>query len=206
LDGVRGEGYYVVVPKILTPPLEGGTDGDGLPANFDMAVRGAEIRPFIISYPWAMLAPRVNAVLKYMLSEGISKIALFGVCWGGWVSSQILADENMPPQVICSVIPHPSITCEEMHGGDAVKLVSRAKGPMLLLPAGNDPDRYRPGGDMFEALRAAQPDSDVSLDFGAMKHGWSTRGDVSDPATRAAVDLALSKAITYISAQFAKRP
>ena len=206
IDGVRGESYYVVVPKILIPALEGGTDGDGLPADFDMAARGGEIRPFITSFPWPVLAPRVNAALKHMLTEGITKIGLVGFCWGGWVTSKIQAGDDKPPQVVCAVVPHPSITCEEMHGGDTVQLVSRAKGPMLLLPAGNDPDRYRPGGDVLEALRAAQPESDVALDFGEMRHGWAVRGDVSDPAVRAAVDLALGKAIRYISAQFARRP
>lgn len=41
-----------MVPKLLNPPLEGGVDGDGLPPNFDMSVRGAELGPFIKSYPW----------------------------------------------------------------------------------------------------------------------------------------------------------
>ena len=41
-----------MVPKLLIPPLEGGTDGDGLPPNFDLATRGAEVGPFIKSYPW----------------------------------------------------------------------------------------------------------------------------------------------------------
>lgn len=28
-DYLVGYGYYVVVPKLLTPPIDGGTDGDG---------------------------------------------------------------------------------------------------------------------------------------------------------------------------------
>ncbi len=205
LDGVRGSGYYVIVPKILTPPFEGGNDGDGLPADFDMAARGDVLGPFIKSYPWDLLLPRLNAAVKHMLNEGVTKIALVGFCWGGWVASHILAEENLPSEVVCAAIPHPSITCEEMHGGNAVDLVSRSKGPVLLLPAGNDSDRYRPGGDILEALRAVHPDSDAALDFGEMRHGWSVRGDITVPAIRAAVDLALDKSLQFIATQLAKR-
>jgi dienelactone hydrolase len=205
LDGVRGSGYYVVVPKILTPAFEGGHDGDGLPADFDLATRGDVLGPFIKSFPWDLLSPRLNAALKHMINEGITKIALVGFCWGGWAASHILAEDSMPTQVVCAAIPHPSILCEEMHGGNAVDLVSRSKGPVLLLPAGNDSDRYRPGGDILEALRAVHPDSDAALDFGEMRHGWAVRGDVAVPAVRAAVDLALDKSLRFIAAQFAKR-
>ena len=206
LDGVRGSSYYVVIPKILTPPLEGGNDGDGLPADFDVSRRD-ETRPFIRSFTWEILAPRVNAILRHLVEQGITKIALVGFCWGGWVTSHIQAqDDPASSRVLCAVVPHPSITCEEMHGGDPVALVSRARSPALLLPAGNDSDRYRPGGDILEALRQAQPDSDVALDFAAMQHGWAVRGDVSDPAVRAAVDLAVDKTLQFIAAQFAKAP
>ncbi len=174
-----------------------------MPADFDMATRGDVIGPFIKSYPWDLISPRLNAALRHMVNEGVTKIALVGFCWGGWAASHLLAEDNSPPQVICAAIPHPSIACEEMHGGNAVDLVSRSKGPVLLLPAGNDTDRYRPGGDVLEALRAAQPDSDAALDFGEMRHGWAVRGDVSVPDVRAAVDLALDKSLRFITAQFA---
>jgi dienelactone hydrolase len=45
-------GFFVMVPKLLAPPLEGGVDGDGLPPNFEMNIRGGEIGPFIKSFPW----------------------------------------------------------------------------------------------------------------------------------------------------------
>jgi hypothetical protein len=32
-------GFFVVVPKVLQPVLEGGTDGDGLPPGFDIGER-----------------------------------------------------------------------------------------------------------------------------------------------------------------------
>ncbi len=41
-----------MVTKLLTPPLEGGVDGDGLPANFNLEVRKNEFRLFIKTHPW----------------------------------------------------------------------------------------------------------------------------------------------------------
>ena len=32
-DGLAAEGYLVAVPKLLTPALDGGTDGDALPPD-----------------------------------------------------------------------------------------------------------------------------------------------------------------------------
>jgi hypothetical protein len=49
---------------------------------------------------------------------------------------------DMPKELVAGVIAHPSITLEEnIFNGNAVDLVARSQRPILLLPAGNDPDR-----------------------------------------------------------------
>ena len=165
-------GCYVVVPKICLPAVEEGTDGAGFPPDFDLMTRGAELGPFIKALKWADLRPKMAALLRHMVDSGLSKIGIVGYCWGGWVVSHCLADPDMPEQVACGISPHPSITCEEsMHGGNVLELMARVKRPMFLLPAGNDSDRYRPGGDLWESLKASQPGSKLSLNFGEMKHG-----------------------------------
>lgn len=65
---------------------------------------------------------------------------------------------------------------------------------------GNDPDRYRPGGDIFDALKSSSPNSDcMPTEFAEMKHGWVIRGDAEDPAVRKGIDLALSRSLEFMS-------
>jgi len=47
-DELAKQGLNVWVPKVLAP-FEGGTDGDGLPPDFDIAKRGSELGPLISS-------------------------------------------------------------------------------------------------------------------------------------------------------------
>jgi hypothetical protein len=56
---------------------------------------------------------------------------------------------------------------------------------------GNDKDTFRPGGEIYEAMKSAAPDSVCIDEFKDVVHGWTTRGDVSDPAVDSAVKLAL---------------
>lgn len=56
--------------------------------------------------------------------------------------------------VVSGVSPHPSIWLEgKVYGGNDGALCSQIKSPMLLMPAGDDGDTYRPGGEIFDALK-----------------------------------------------------
>lgn len=69
------------------------------------------------------------------------------------------------------------------------------------MPAGNDPDDYRPGGSVISALQANNPKSTTIFEpFQDMRHGWVPRGDISDPNVDAAVKLALKHASDFFAA------
>ena len=56
--------------------------------------------------------------------------------------------------VVVGASPHPSIWLEgKVYGGNDGALCSQIKSPMLLMPAGDDADTYRPGGEIFDALK-----------------------------------------------------
>jgi hypothetical protein len=106
----------------------------------------------------------------------------------------------MPAEIKVGVIAHPSVHLEDMiFGRDAGVLAGKAQRPILLLPAGNDPERYRSGGDIYESLKAVQPSSDVDLRFSEMTHGWVPRGNLSDPAVETGVDMAMKASIDYFA-------
>ena len=72
------------------------------------------------------------------------------------------------------VIFHPSLSLEErIFGGNPAKVAEKIKCPILLMPAGNDPDIYRTGGDVLEALKYNNSKSNF-IDFPNMQHGWVT--------------------------------
>ena len=60
----------MVVPKLLSPPLDEGTGGDGLPTPFDMASRRPEFLEWIKGFSWeADWGPGMRAVLNYCKSQ-----------------------------------------------------------------------------------------------------------------------------------------
>lgn len=194
---------YCVVPKVLQPAFEGGTDGDALPENFDFATRMAEVGPWVKALEWdGNLRARVMSMLKHTIDGGAKKIGILGFCWGGWVCAKVLADPEMPPEMSCAVSAHPSvINLEERHEGNLLELASKIKKPFLLMPAQNDPDGYRPGGDFYEALKAVQPNSEI-VDFPDMKHGWVPRSDLTDAAVKRDVERAVNLTVEYFAKHF----
>jgi dienelactone hydrolase len=133
-----------------------------------------------------------------MKEGGINKIASVGFCWGGVMVAHTL--DEYASDVVCGVVPHPSFGLEDMvYGGKSLSLIQAVKRPMLLCPAGNDPDNVKEGGELILALKANNPDSETSMDFQDQQHGFSLRGDVKDPNIKAKVELFLEKAYAFIS-------
>ncbi len=58
------------------------------------------------------------------------------------------------------------------------------KQPLLLMPTANDPDNVKEGGELVAALQANNAESATSADFLDVQHGFSVRGDVSDPKVK----------------------
>eukprot|EP00597_Dinobryon_sp_UTEXLB2267_P016197 CAMPEP_0201096530 /NCGR_PEP_ID=MMETSP0812-20130820/5509_1 /ASSEMBLY_ACC=CAM_ASM_000668 /TAXON_ID=98059 /ORGANISM="Dinobryon sp., Strain UTEXLB2267" /LENGTH=256 /DNA_ID=CAMNT_0047350843 /DNA_START=70 /DNA_END=840 /DNA_ORIENTATION=+ len=192
-DYYADNGYYAIVPKILQPAMEGAVDGDGhadVPFNLQ----------YTISITWeGCVQPRVQSMIEHLKSVGIEKAVMIGFCWGGWVLAHTLSDSEMSGLFVCGAVPHPSIQLEQAYGGKPVELLSRVTRPMLLMPAQNDSDSYREGGEWFEALLMNNPSS-ATIDFPTMTHGWVPRGDVSIPGMEAEVERALSSMLAFFKA------
>ena len=81
-DTLAEDGYLVVCPKLLQPALEGGTDGDGLPPDFNIAERGADFGPWAKQIPWhGKCDVQVKSILSYLDSKNVEKIGMAGFCW-----------------------------------------------------------------------------------------------------------------------------
>lgn len=132
-DAFGVEGYRVYVPKLLTPPLEGGTDGDGLPPTFDLSKRGGDMMAWLKSIgPWSAYEPKVKALISYAKADGAKALGCVGFCWGGWASFHTSA---MTKDVKCGVIFHPSCQLEAAHGGDLGEFIKAVQAPMYFMPS-----------------------------------------------------------------------
>ncbi|CAK0841906.1 unnamed protein product [Prorocentrum cordatum] len=51
----------VVVPRLLdSPPMDGGTNGDGLPPDFDVEARQEDLRNWLLKHSWDVLEPKAK--------------------------------------------------------------------------------------------------------------------------------------------------
>jgi len=192
-------GAYCVVPKLLNGgnapfngPFEGGSNGDGLPPNLDLEKRGQEALPFILSFKWDSIKPKMASALTHMKENGCIKIGGVGFCRGGWALAHFSAEGG---DLVDCAVPHPSIHLEGMHKGDPVALLGQVKCPFLLMPAGNDPDLYNPGKS---TIMLKLPSGSETKPFPDMLHGWSIRGNLADAKISRDAKAALDATEQYL--------
>jgi len=106
----------VVIPMLLVPPYEGGTDGDGLPPDFNMMTRFMEATGWMKTISWEeTVKPRLSGIHSILLKKGGDsiKISLMGFCWGGWALSKMLSEPELFTNITCGMTPHPSVSMVE---------------------------------------------------------------------------------------------
>ena len=171
----------VAVPKLLTPCLGEGTDGDALPPDGQFSM------DWMKGFPWTTQKPKVDAALGLLRSKGATKIGVMGFCYGGhpccWASSE-------HEDVLAGVVCHPSMQLEAFaFGGDCAALMRSVKCPFLLAPAGNDMATWGPEAPFVAALMESVKGAEcVIKGYPEMSHGWSVRGDVSDAAVKRGIE------------------
>lgn len=87
---------------------------------------------------------------------------------------------------------------------DMLVLASQIRGPFCLLPASNDPNDYRVGGGLYQAMKAKHDDTEVQDDFNDVVHGFLSRGNIEDEVVKSKILLAMTHINKFISSQFSK--
>lgn len=199
-DELSKKGLSVWVPKILVPPLEGGTDGDGLPPTFDIGKRGSELGP-LLGGDWnaSKTLPKVMTVITAMKSGGIKKMGIIGVCYGAWIGMKVAKES--PISLVGCASPHPSLHIEGMLGGDPVALSKGSKCPWAFFPcgtagaAGADGEMYDAEGDVFKALEEKFPGKNTTKRYSSMIHGFWPRGSIKESEFNAGTGEEVEKAV-----------
>jgi dienelactone hydrolase len=190
-----GTADFVLVPKLLSPGLDGGIQGDGLPAGFDFKTRGAEFFPFLTTFGWeSSWKAKLDAVVAHAKAAGAARLGLLGFCFGGMLASLTAADPAVKALVVC----HPTLQLNKaaFGGPPPEEMVASLVCPIFFMPAGDDPATYMPGGETHTAL-ARNPLSKTEA-YPEMKHGWVVRGDVADPAIARDAAAAVAATLAFL--------
>lgn len=129
--------------------------------------------------------------------KGVVSFGAIGFCWGAWAIGKS-SEDKIPFKVGVGI--HPSFKVENLiFDGDAVSLMTNISFPLLLLSAENDLDYTKPGSPEVEELFKRGGDCIL---FSDMKHGWTTRGDLSDNKIKRDVKKALEDTLSFLSRHF----
>ena len=157
---------------------------------------------FLKSFPPSVTNEKISRAVEYLSSsKGCTSIGAIGFCWGVWAAWHY-ASLEAAGGLSAVVGPHPSIRVGGMlfDENEVEDLAAKVdpSAAYFLMPAGNDPDQYRDGGEVVEAVRGRGIVCDV-LEFPESSHGWVPRGDVSAPGVGSAVESALRAAVEFFN-------
>jgi len=146
--------------------------------------------------PTVILAD-LEIVYGYLGGKGITKYGAIGFCWGGFAVFQAASTGKIVAGVGC----HPSISVgARLFDLPETVQAQAVQCPQLLLPAGNDPDNLKPGGEI-QKIFDTRPWGNQCLYhcFTEMTHGFMVRGDISIPAVARDYKLAMDMSIDYLT-------
>lgn len=183
-DTLAAKGYHVMVIDCYR--------GETIEGNPD-------IKMWLAKFPFDSVLTDINAGFEYLLGKGVDqdKIGAIGFCWGGWAIAKS-ASEGVAWK--CAASPHPSTKIEKLvFGRDEQMMLLKVSMPFLILPAGDDPDILKPGSEVVKRLEDA---GGMSVCFDAMRHGWTTRGNLSIPDVKKDVEKALTLVSDFIEKHY----
>lgn len=161
-----------------------------------------DIEGFLKKYPSTKGVPRYLAAMK----GDKRKISMIGTCWGTMPIMWLCQKEEMEKHqlnIVAGIQYHPSTRIFSNEGLDEFEITAKCIVPQMIYPAANDIEEYQPGGKVITILDKAAPGS---ICYPAQKkngietdHGWTVRGDVSDPIMKEFVDEAIQKAQDFMN-------
>eukprot|EP00416_Gambierdiscus_australes_P044896 CAMPEP_0171098418 /NCGR_PEP_ID=MMETSP0766_2-20121228/48212_1 /TAXON_ID=439317 /ORGANISM="Gambierdiscus australes, Strain CAWD 149" /LENGTH=244 /DNA_ID=CAMNT_0011557757 /DNA_START=75 /DNA_END=809 /DNA_ORIENTATION=+ len=176
-DTLADAGYYV----LLADPFKG-----------DSAVGKPDVMGWIMEYPWDKVSSPIGECHKWLTEKGCKSIGVIGFCWGVWAMCK--ANVGGLP-FTCGVGPHPSTRLEGAFGGDEQALMDKVSMPVLIMPAGNDPENLKEGGAIASSLVAK---GGKTIPFPDMTHGWVSRGDLAVDEVKRDVEVAMKEMVAFL--------
>ncbi len=133
------------------------------------------------------------AVKQYGQDLGCKNFGSIGTCWGSYPVIRMSEDVDVKAGI--SMHPsHPNLL--KLLEEDETELLKSIKSPQMFLPSETDAESVKANGLSKQILG----DSLEIVEFNYMKHGWTVRGDLSDPV----VERDVKKAFNLVLAFFGK--
>jgi len=158
-----------------------------------------EFKNWVGKFPYDPVVKRdIDECFTFFAEKGVDRgqVGALGFCWGVWALIKANS-EGVPFR--CGVGPHPSTRLERM-GYDSdereVVMYEKVNMPVLLMPAENDPESVKPGGKLTTIIEGQ---GGKSIAFENMKHGFSSRGDMSDPEVKKQAEACLQHALEFFN-------
>merc|ERR1719343_1205835 len=153
------------------------------PFRGDSAEGKEDMMKWITSFPYdRSVGADVETCVKYLNDQGCSDVAGVGFCWGVWALCKAASTGIKFKSIVG---PHPSTRLEGAFGGDEQAMMEKVSCPVLLMPAGDDPDTLKEGGAIATDVVKK---GGKSITFPDMAHGWSCRGDLTDAKVKRDVE------------------
>jgi len=184
-DILANNGYFTICPNFFRnrpwsvdkyPPIDHHAEEFGKwfssVASFDVVYKDFE-----------------NIILPYLKKEGIKRIFVVGLCWGGLMIGQLFGNEKATQKYVAGVIVHGSRITKE--------LIEQVHLPIALMPASNDGD-YAP----FKEILDKKPFGKECFYkfYKDQVHGFmGTRSNWTDPKVKVDVDDVLHNTVNFFN-------
>lgn len=131
-----------------------------------------------------------KSIFPYATENGATSFGTIGFCWGSYPVVRLSSD----PRVKAGVSMHPSHpkVCEQLQEDEEI-ILKEIKCPQFFLPADGDSPTTKFGGIGKKTLG----DALEIVEFPDMQHGWSIRGDLSNPLVERDVKKAFNLALAF---------
>lgn len=191
-DELAAQGFMVILPDYF----RGDVPEECGPGDF--ACWGALVPIMAANTNWTRLEADWNLVRSWAEEKGVTTFAAVGTCWGSYMTLRM----SSLPEVVAGVSIHPShsVMIPQL-GEDEADILGQVEAPQLFLPTMTDSDNVKPGG-LSETVLAEKGLEVSVVPFLTMRHGFLTRGDISDPEVAAEVSRAMNVTVDFIEKQF----
>jgi len=140
---------------------------------------------------WSKLKVDLEKVLSFAKKKGAATFGAVGTCWG----SYMVLRECAYPEFKAGASWHPSHSpIAGLVGDDEKDMLSQVKCVQLFMPANGDAPSCYPGGLGEQILG----DKLEIVPFKDMQHGWTVRGDMTDPAVARDVKKAIQDTLEFL--------
>jgi len=178
-DYFADQGYFVVLPDYYR-----GTFHDPRnPGGKEFLERESN---------WDKLYSDWEKVKEYADGQGCTKYGTIGTCWGTYPVVKLSTLEEFSAGV--SMHPsHPPVM--NILGESEEDLYKEILSPQLFMPSRSDSSSVKIGG-LAESILGEEL---KIIEFPAMDHGWTTRGNLSIPSVDRDVHKAIEEAIKFFN-------